>query len=408
MEPICQTIPADGAFARGVIGFLDCEAQLLGAQGYGALASPHSSVSLILTSLLAIFIALFGIRMLLGDVPDLRDGVGAVVKIGFVLALATAWPAYQTLIYNVTLKAPAELAAEVGGAAALPGTSGDLVERLDAADHSFKTLAILGVGVAFQPQNAPESAQFAPTPFVGFDRFALGASRATFLASAIGSFAVLRLCAGILLALGPLFIAFLLFDGTRWMFEGWVRTLAALALGAVAATLVLAIELSLLEPWLADLVARRRSDYVIPDAPGQLLAMTLVFAVVLVAVMRILLRVSTIGAWPSWTRRLPAAIPATRVLPAGEARGGMVVLAASEPVSAPTRAFIASQALEMQLLRERTLDREAGVGPGRLAGVSARASPTYASDLGREGAMPGYRRTSRRVSASAGRRDRRA
>ena len=37
--------------------------------------------------------------------------------------------------------------------------------------------------------------------------------------------------AGLLLALGPLFAIFLLFEGTRGLFEGWVRGLAGAALG---------------------------------------------------------------------------------------------------------------------------------------------------------------------------------
>ena len=67
----------------------------------------------------------------------------------------------------------------------------------------------------------------------------------------------MRLVAGLLLALGPFFIAFLLFDGTRGLFEGWLRVLGGAALGALGTAIVLGVELALLEPWLADLLACR-------------------------------------------------------------------------------------------------------------------------------------------------------
>ena len=124
---VCQGIPTPQSFAPGLIGFLDCQAQNLGVNGYAALASPGSSVSILLTAMLTITIALVGYRIMLGGSLHVRDGVLTFVKIGVVLALATSWPAYQTLIYDLVLRAPAQLAGEVGGAAALPGAGGGLV-----------------------------------------------------------------------------------------------------------------------------------------------------------------------------------------------------------------------------------------------------------------------------------------
>src|SRR3546814_9666490 len=58
-------------------------------------------------------------RMLLGQTPTIREGVLTFVKIGLVLTLATSWPAYQALVYDIILRAPAELASTIGGAAGL-------------------------------------------------------------------------------------------------------------------------------------------------------------------------------------------------------------------------------------------------------------------------------------------------
>src|SRR3546814_18149850 len=84
--------------------------------------------------------------MLLGQTPTIREGVLTFVKIGLVLTLATSWPAYQALVYDIILRAPAELASTIGGAAGLPGSGGGLVARIDGVDPALKVLDIEGGG----------------------------------------------------------------------------------------------------------------------------------------------------------------------------------------------------------------------------------------------------------------------
>src|SRR3954454_18793543 len=142
----CPLLPPDTGFVRSMLTFVDCQAQGLGAEGYLALLAPGSTLSFVLTGFLTLFVALFGYRLLLGHAPDLREGVMALVKLGFVLALATSWPAYRTLVYDVALRGPAELTAQIGVPAGLPGAGGGLVDRLDIVDQGMAALAILGAG----------------------------------------------------------------------------------------------------------------------------------------------------------------------------------------------------------------------------------------------------------------------
>src|SRR3546814_11524673 len=74
----------------------------------------------------------------------------------------------------------------------------------------------------------------------------LGFARVIFLVSTIASFAIVRIAAALLLALAPLFVAFLLFDGTRGLFEGWAKALIATALGRLSLAVAVGIELALL------------------------------------------------------------------------------------------------------------------------------------------------------------------
>ncbi len=339
--------PATG-FLAGVLDFVDCQAQAIGARAIRRWRAPGSTLSLVLTGLLTLFVALFGYRMLFGQAPSVRDGVLALVKIGIVLALATSWPAYRTLIYDVALKGPAELAGEIGRPAGLPGAGGGLVDRLDYTDRALVALAILGTGDTSAPaaQAAPPPAGQAairttpPQPFAGFNELALGGARVLFLAGAIGALAAVRLIAGLLLALGPFFIAFLLFEGTRGLFEGWIRVLAGAALGALGTAVALGVELALLEPWLADLIARRVAGQAIPGAPIELLVVTLVFALALLAMLiaawRVALGFRLPPAWRAAPDRAAAALRGEEVrrlatvrepspAPADRSRAAMVV-----------------------------------------------------------------------------------
>ena len=405
----CPSLPAP-TFLGGVIDFVDCQAQAIGSGGYQALAAPGSTLSVALTGLLTLFVALFGYRMLFGYTPGVRDGVLALVKIGIVLALALSWPAYRTLIYDVALKGPAELASEIGRPAALPGVGGGLVPRLDNADRFLVALAVLGPGTPVAaPQGAPQP-QVAPPPSAGFDALALGGARMLFLSASIAALAAVRLVAGMLLALGPFFFAFLLFDATRGLFEGWLRVLAGAALGALGTALALGVELALLEPWLADIYARRTIGLATPETPVELLVVTFVFALVLAAMLVAAARVAygfrMPAAWRSATAQLASTMRADelRLAPAGGASVSAVAAAEDR-----TRANMIADAVAASQRRE--------TGPAAVAGVdtlglSARPAPRHALPADRPAPAPQplgqsfRRRTATRHSASAARRDR--
>ena len=63
MENLCTAPSSGSGFVSGALDFIDCQAQTIGEAGYQALAQPGSTVSLALTALLTIFVALFGVRL---------------------------------------------------------------------------------------------------------------------------------------------------------------------------------------------------------------------------------------------------------------------------------------------------------------------------------------------------------
>ena len=106
----CTPVITGEAFLERTLAHIDCQAQLIGSYGYQALGQPGSAASTLVVSLLTLFIAFFGIRLLFGPPPGARDLVFDVLKVGIVLTLAFSWPAFRTVVYDLTLKGPAEVA----------------------------------------------------------------------------------------------------------------------------------------------------------------------------------------------------------------------------------------------------------------------------------------------------------
>jgi len=404
----CRGLPAS-SFLGGVLDFVDCQAETIGSTGYQALASPGSSLSLVLAGLLTLFVAFFGYRMLFGETPSIRDGVLALVKIGIVLALATGWTAYRTLIYDVALKGPAELAGEIGRPSALPGAAGGLVPRLGNADRLLLAYTELGPGMAVVPPPTANREAGLPQPPSSYAELFLAGARILFLSGAIGALALVRLVAGLLLALGPFFIAFLLFDGTRGLFEGWLRVLGGAALGALGAGIALGVELALLEPWLANLIAARAAGYATPGAPVELFVVSLVFALALAAMLAAAARVAhgfkLPGAWRAVPLEFAAAVRGD-ALPAWQR-----TRSAADPSADRSRAVTiadavaAAQRREVPAVSAALPPDTAAAHARRVAGQSDARQLRPAAPVPLGQSFP--RRTRGRQSASAGRRDQR-
>jgi type IV secretion system protein VirB6 len=417
----CAPLPPGTGFIQSILAFLDCQAWSLGARGWQALAAPGSTLGLLLMGFLTLFVALFGYRLLLGQGPDVRSGVIAFVKIGIVFALATSWGAYSTLVYDVVNRGPAQLATEIGAPSRLPGTGGDLVARLDGADRAFVALTVLGEGRPPPMLEGNQSAVLSgvpPQPYPGFNTYAIAGSRMLFLIASIAGLGAIRLIAGLLLAVGPFFIAFLLFENTRSLFEGWVRVLAGAALAALGISIALAVELALIEPWLSDLLARRTADEWLPGMPVELLVVTTAFA--LIVLVMLYASAKTAFAFrlaPAW--QALAARDARN--PAREERRFAVSATArgdAPPSEARSRAATVADAVASTQRREssniaaaagRNSGGEAagaGGGAAHPASAGGRASPASLAPapLGQSF----RRRTRGRVSASAGRRDHRS
>jgi len=366
----CEQVNTGQRFVAEMLGHIDCQAQAIGAYGYGALADPNSALALAFTGLLTIFVAIFGLRLMAGEPIGGRDVVGDVLRVAIVLTLATSWPAWRTLGYDVVMKGPDEVASAIAGAAELAGPGADLTARLQSADDGIVMLTVYGTGRNTGGTNRSDTIGDSFRGIALADQQGLADGRIAFLAGTIGPLAVVRLGAGLMLALAPLVAGLLLFAGTRDLFFGWLRGLGALAFGALGLSIAIGVELAVLEPWLRDALALREAQVLTPSVPTELSVITYAFALVSFGFLVLIVKIFFFGGFGlprllAGTRSIALREPALRPGQAGAVPMG----------DAPSRAFIVSEAVAQTLRREdNRSERTRLIGSPALARADARAT----------------------------------
>lgn len=217
---------------------------------------------------------------------------------------------------------------------------------------------------------------------------------------------MVRLLSGALVALGPLIIMFLLFDATRGLVLGWTRGLVGLVVAGIISIIVVDIETALLVPWLSDLLAKRAAEQPIFGAASQLLATTIIFAIVTFAGLRLSQRLMAI-VLPSGSMRTPS-IDQTRSATStvfGQPTEQRAMVVASEHTQ--RRAQAVAEAITVADHRRTRLASAPQAGDAmRSSGTTSGLAPSWTGGQARATSGTG-RRVTLRGSASSVRRDRR-
>lgn len=406
MAGFCPAPAPDLGMVRSLLGSVDCNVQAMSQLGYGAVAGPGSQLPAILTTLLTLYVAVFGLRLLLGMAPlRVGDLTVMVLKLGVVLALATSWPLYQQLVFNTLFRGPEQLAAQMMAAIQPPGSllGRNPYDGLQVAYDQFQAAS------AFFVRISPA----ASSPFTGGVPFAaMSMTMASYLMLffSLGMVLVSKIVLGLLLALGPAFVAFLLFDATRGLFEGWLRAALAFALVPLLATVMLVAQLALIEPQLVDLSEMVRSGEPNLGAATSAFILAMVFAGVSLGGL-IAIGVIAFSFRLPWRAARPGAQPAPAPAPA-VAGGGPQPLAPHAPGAAvalqPIQPRVASVAAAAAALERRDQRRLELVEPalqrqalGMRGGAEFAMAGGAAQPLGQT-----YKRTAQpRRAASSTRRD---
>lgn len=405
---LCPAFGTGASYAPDLLAAIDCDAASFAHLGFDALSAPGSPAMLAIGGMLTLLVALTGYRLILGGTLDPGHAVVTMFKIGLTLALATQWPAYETVFYNSVIKGPAELLARLPLAETTD--SQNLAARLQA---SYDVLAELempqqqlsaqqSAALKADPLAAAQGATRSETSYGSFLSFRPASAGLFLLFSGLFALVLPRIIAGFMLALGPIFIGFLLFDATRSIFLGWVRALAWTIVATVFTAIILDIELGIAEAEIGALLDRIGAGESSLAILGELIATSLLFCLLSLGAMIAALAPTRIRAWPI---RLPASLApmfGDALRPEAPAAATGTTVARSEP--APTRAEALGSRLAITARNEAGSPEAGGAGSGErrieLLSDTRRREPTI--PLGqsyREAAAP--RRTAIAVRRAA-------
>jgi type IV secretion system protein VirB6 len=236
---------------HGLMDSVDCHVRVLVSDSYADLVGPGTLFAAIFTGFLTIYVALIGYQLLLGRGGLLLSRLPIIgIKLGLIMALVTSWAAYQTAVFNLVFDGPRELTEALLGSLrrAYPDLNGDLYGGVEGV-----YAALAHAATAYGAQASVNANILQGGPMLGSGLLWL--CSAGMLISTIGLVLASKIVLGFLLAIGPLFIAFFLFDPTRGLFDGWVRTTLTVAIAPLAANVFGVAMLIMLTPFVETLSA---------------------------------------------------------------------------------------------------------------------------------------------------------
>src|SRR5881275_2165978 len=224
----CEPFGADGpSGVADALSKVDCLASEATEVSFGRLFGAHGSFQTALTIVLTLYVGLLAFNLLTGR-SALRLSVltPRMMTLGLVLTFATSWIAYQSVVWNLATGAPDEIAS------VLVGTNGSattiFAQHLDGVFNAI-TDAASSITPAPTPAGVPAVAAVAASSMTSPANI-LSIGALIMLLGTVGVLVVCRLALAALLIIGPVFIVLALFEGTRGLFEGWLKSVAMFAL----------------------------------------------------------------------------------------------------------------------------------------------------------------------------------
>jgi type IV secretion system protein VirB6 len=246
----CQSFGPEGpAGVADALQKVDCLANDATAVSFGRLFGAHGSFTTALTIILTLYIALLAFNLLTGrSALKLSVLTPRMMTLGLVLTFATSWIAYQSVVWNLATGAPDEIAS------VLIGSKGSATSLFAQQLDVFFT-AITDAASNAQPNSATAAVNPAAVAASGMTSPAniLSIGALLMLLGTVGVLVVCRLALAALLILGPVFIVLALFEGTRGLFEGWVKSVAMFALVPLLTVIMGSGALAAIGPMVAGL-----------------------------------------------------------------------------------------------------------------------------------------------------------
>jgi len=225
---------------------VDCMSGEAASFAFSRLFGSSALLGQALTAALTLYIAWYAIGLLTGRTSlSVSSLTPRMMTMGVALTFATSWVAYQSVIWNLLVGAPDQIAS------LLIGTQGSATSLFaDRLDTIFTVVAQAAAATeAATAGGMQQSSSLASGPDL------LWLSALLLLLGTVGVLLVARIALAAMLALGPIFIICGLFQGSRGLFEGWLKAAVLFALTPLLAVLIGGGTIAMLSPMLDSLAA---------------------------------------------------------------------------------------------------------------------------------------------------------
>ena len=224
---------------------VDCMSGEAASFAFSRLFGSDALLGQALTLALTLYIAFYAIGLLTGRTSlSVSSLTPRMMTLGIALTFATSWVAYQSVIWNLLVGAPDQIAS------LLIGSQGSATSLFaDRLDTIFGVVAQAAALTEANTAAMPQSTSLASGPDL------LWLSALLLLLGTVGVLLVARIALAAMLALGPIFIICGLFEGSRGLFEGWLKAAVLFALTPLLAVLIGGATIAMLSPMLDSLAA---------------------------------------------------------------------------------------------------------------------------------------------------------
>ena len=224
---------------------VDCMSGEAASFAFSRLFGSDALLGQALTLALTLYIAFYAVGLLTGRTSlSVSSLTPRMMTLGIALTFATSWVAYQSVIWNLLVGAPDQIAS------LLIGSQGSATSLFaDRLDTIFAVVAQAAALTEANTSGLQQSTSLASGPDL------LWLSALLLLLGTVGVLLVARIALAAMLALGPIFIICGLFEGSRGLFEGWIKAAVLFALTPLLAVLIGGATIAMLSPMLDSLAA---------------------------------------------------------------------------------------------------------------------------------------------------------
>ena len=215
-----------GEVTGAVLGDIDGKVGAFARASFEALTDPVSSL---MTMLLVLALLHLSLSVAMGWTAATMSGVlRLILRYAFIWGLIASWPAFNTWFYAVVTGTPDDVVAIIVAATGIdPDATGisAIIERFIDAGISIGDALIENVSIST-----------IPLMLIGVIILFLMLVVAAGVILVIG---ISKIGIGVLTATAPIFLALLLFSGTKGFFDGWLRLMTGFAITYLMAMVML-------------------------------------------------------------------------------------------------------------------------------------------------------------------------